>query len=72
MSSDSFTLHAPRAGTFTVRVHFTPYWGIASGSGCVRRAPGGWTQVQARAPGSLRVVIAFSIARVFERGSRCT
>jgi hypothetical protein len=71
MSSDSFTLRAPRPGTFTVRVHFSAYWGIAGGSGCVRRAPGGWTQVQAHAAGSLRVAIAFSLARVFDHGSRC-
>jgi len=71
LGGDSFTLRTPRAGTFTVRVRFTPYWALASGHGCVRRAPGGWTQLQARAGGSLRVVIDFTLARVFDHGPRC-
>jgi hypothetical protein len=71
LSTDAFTLQTPRAGSFTVRLHFTPYWALASGHGCVRRAPGDWTAVQARSAGSLRVVIAFSLARVFEHGPRC-
>jgi hypothetical protein len=71
LGSDSFTLAVPRAGTFMVRVHFTPYWALSGGPGCVSRAPGDWTDVQARAPGSLQVLIRFSLARVFERGPRC-
>jgi hypothetical protein len=71
ISTDSFTLEAPSAGAFTVRVHFTPYWALQSGLGCVSRAPGDWTEVRARAPGRLRVGIVFSLARVFDRGSRC-
>jgi hypothetical protein len=71
LDSDSFTLSAPRAGTFTVRVHFTPYWALASGRGCVQRAAGDWTAVRASAAGSLHVVIDFSLARVFDGGPRC-
>jgi hypothetical protein len=70
--SDSFTVQAPVAGSYDVRVHFTPYWALASGHGCVARATGDWTQVQARAPGNLRVVIDFSPARVFDHGPRCS
>jgi hypothetical protein len=69
--SDSLTLYAPRAGAYTVRVHFTPYWALASGSGCVGRAPGDWTQVRARRAGSLHVVIRFSLARVLSHAPRC-
>jgi hypothetical protein len=71
IDSDSFTLRAPRAGTFRVRVRFTQYWALAGGHGCVRRAAGGWTNVQTRRAGSVRVVIDFSLARVFEHGPRC-
>ncbi|HMH46967.1 MAG TPA: hypothetical protein VK538_04565 [Solirubrobacteraceae bacterium] len=71
VGTDSFSLRAPRAGTFRVRVRFTPYWALAGGHGCVRRAPGGWTNVQTRGAGSVRVVIDFSLARVFEHGPRC-
>jgi hypothetical protein len=70
-SSDSLTLYAPRPGSYTVLVRFTPYWALASGSGCVARAPGEWTQVQARRAGTLRLVIRFSLARVLSDAPRC-
>jgi hypothetical protein len=71
VGSDSFTLQAPSAGDFVVRVHFSPYWALAGGRGCVARAPGDWTAVRAREGGRLHVVIRFSLARVFSRGPRC-
>ncbi|HYM55530.1 MAG TPA: hypothetical protein VES97_09220 [Solirubrobacteraceae bacterium] len=71
LDDDSFTLRAPRAGAFTVRVRFTPYWALAGGHGCVARAPGDWTEVRARRAGSLRVVVRFSLARLFGHGARC-
>ena len=72
LDSDSFTLRLPRAGAYTVRVHFTPYWMLASGGGCVSRAPGDWTSVKALGAGTARVVIDFSLARVFDHGPRCS
>jgi hypothetical protein len=72
LGSQSFTLWAPRPGAFTVRVRFTPYWALARGAGCVLRAPGDWTEVQARSAGSLHAVIDFSLARIFEHGPRCS
>jgi len=71
LGTDSFTLRAPRAGVFGVRLHFTPYWALAGGHGCVASAPGDWTEVQAHQKGSFHVVIRFSLARVFSRGPRC-
>jgi hypothetical protein len=71
LGGDSFTLYTPRAGTFLARVRFTPYWALARGHGCVRRAPGGWTALQAEAKGSHEVVIDFSLARILSRGPRC-
>ncbi|MGO9319738.1 MAG: hypothetical protein ACLQBY_02885 [Solirubrobacteraceae bacterium] len=70
-SSDSLTLYAPRPGSYTVRVRFTPYWALASGSGCVARTANEWTEVRARRAGSFRVVIRFSLARVFSDAPRC-
>jgi len=70
-SSDSLTLYAPRAGSYTVRVHFTPYWALASGDGCVARAPGDWTELEAHSAGSFHVVIRFSLARVLSDSPRC-
>jgi hypothetical protein len=54
---DSFTLLAPHPGAFTVRVHFTPYWTIERGPASVHRAPGGWTQIDTRRAGVVRVGI---------------
>jgi hypothetical protein len=71
-TTDSFTLSEPRPGNTTVRIRFTPYWAILTGNGCVRRAPGGWTEVQARRVGSLRVGIDFSLQRIFDHGPRCS
>ena len=71
LGSDSFTLRAPRAGSYTVRVHFSRYWSLTAGDGCVARAPGDWTELRARRAGSLRVDIRFSLARVFDHGPRC-
>lgn len=71
LSTDSFTLYAPHAGAYTVRVHFTPYWALAGGGGCVARGNEGWTQIQARRAGNFRVVIRFSLARIFSEDPRC-
>jgi hypothetical protein len=71
LDTDSFTLHAPRAGAYTVRVHFTPYWALSGGTGCVARGPEDWTRIQARAAGDLRVTIRFSLARIFSDSPRC-
>jgi hypothetical protein len=71
LGSDSFTLAMSRAESTTVRVRFTPYWALTDGHGCVRRAAGGWTEVQAHSAGSLHVAIDFSLARVFDHGPRC-
>jgi hypothetical protein len=71
VGADSFTLAAPRAGSYTVRVRFTPYWALEQGHGCVRGTPGGWTVVEARTAGTIRVGIDFSLTRIFSNGPRC-
>jgi len=71
MASDAFTLSVPVPGRYLVRVHFTGYWAVSRGHGCVSEAPGGWTYVQADRAGTLNVVIDFSPARIFSHGTRC-
>jgi len=71
LGADYFALRAPRAGTFEVRVRFSPYWQLADGHGCVERGPEGWTLVRARAPGTLRVGTDFSFLRIYDHGPRC-
>jgi hypothetical protein len=71
VSTQSFTLRAPAAGSYTVKLRFTPYWALARGHGCVAEGPDGWTQLRTGRAGELHVVIRFSLARVFDHGDRC-
>ena len=72
LGSDSFALDATSRGSFLVRVHFTRYWTLEQGAGCVEPAPGGWTSVSVRAPGRVLVAARFSIARAFGSGGSCS
>ncbi len=54
-----------------MRVHYTRYWALAQGAGCVAQAPGGWTRVFAREPGRLLVQARFSLARAFGDVGSC-
>jgi hypothetical protein len=69
---DSFTIAAQRPGRFVMKLHWSPYWAIASGRGCVAQSPGAWTQVTLRQPGLARVGMSFSPARVVQGGARCS
>ncbi|HEY4812479.1 MAG TPA: hypothetical protein VIH71_15620, partial [Solirubrobacteraceae bacterium] len=71
LSHDSFAVRARARGTFLVRVHFTRYWAITSGSGCVAPAPGGWTDVHVASPGTAVVSARFSLGRAFSSGGSC-
>ncbi|HEV7942117.1 MAG TPA: hypothetical protein VGP17_04880 [Solirubrobacteraceae bacterium] len=72
IGTDSFTLQAPRPGSYEVRLHWTPYWALASpAAGCVSAASGGFTEVQARRAGTIRVEIQFALDRVFSHSPRC-
>ncbi|MDX6717839.1 MAG: hypothetical protein QOJ63_93 [Solirubrobacteraceae bacterium] len=72
IGSQSFTLRAPRPGATLVRVHYTPYWQVTRGRGCVTRAGGGWTLVRAARAGTIRVEAAFAPLRILDRGARCS
>jgi hypothetical protein len=72
LGNDSFALHASSPGSFLVRVHFTRYWTLVRGTGCVGRARGDWTSVSVRAPGTVVVAARFSLARALGVGSSCT
>jgi hypothetical protein len=64
------TLRAPAPGAAaTVQVRWTPHRAVVEGTGCVRRAPGGWTRVEARAAGPLVLGIEVVPGRA---GPRCT
>ncbi len=57
-----FALSAKAAGSFLVRVHYTPYWQVLAGRAKVSQARSGWTQVSVSAPGIVRVQARFSLS----------
>jgi hypothetical protein len=68
---DQVDLDVRRPGSGLVRVHFSPYWRIADGPGCVERADGDWTRVTLPRRGRVRLVTTFALGRVVSRGRRC-
>jgi hypothetical protein len=68
---NSLTLFAEHPGTAFVRVHFTPYWVLSSGSGCVAPA-GDFVRLTLRRPGPVRLVIRFSLDRIRATSPRCS
>jgi hypothetical protein len=71
LSFDSFALTAHTPGSFLVRLHFTRYWMLTRGVGCVTSAPGGWTRVRLDASGVAVVQARFSLARAFGAAASC-
>jgi hypothetical protein len=70
MDADAVDLTVPRAGTYRVRIRWTPYWKVA-GAGCV--APDGdWIRVRARDSGPLALRIGFALSRVHAESERCS
>jgi hypothetical protein len=71
LGADSFDLRARTPGSFLVRVHFTRYWALTRGVGCVAPAPGGWTRVSLDTSGVAVIAARFSLARVFGSAKSC-
>lgn len=69
VGTDGFALRVPAPGSYTVLIHFTPYWRVRGG--CVAEAPGDWTRLQARRAGVLAATIDFSLSRLLSQGRRC-
>ena len=55
MNGDGFSVSATHAGTFLIRIHYTPYWDVTSGSGALSEATGGWTRLSASRAGVIAV-----------------
>jgi hypothetical protein len=71
LGSDTFALHADASGRLLARVRYTRYGTVVSGHGCVARAPGGWTYVQADAPGEIVIGARFSLGRALGLDGAC-
>ena len=63
-------LHAIRAGSALVRVRYSPYWAITTGSGCVAPA-NGFTSVTLKRAGRVHIAIRFSPTRIGATSPRC-
>jgi hypothetical protein len=70
IGANSVTLDATRPGEALVRVHFTPYWTLGPGQGCVRPA-GQFTEVQLQRPGPAQLTIGFAFGRIGADSPRC-
>jgi hypothetical protein len=68
---DWLSLDGRAAGTTLVHVHFTPYWALVQGTGCVAPA-GDDTSITTRSPGPVRLAISFALGRIRARSPRCT
>jgi hypothetical protein len=71
LGGETFALDARAPGRLLARIHYTRYFTVVSGRGCVASAPGGWTYVRARAPGEIVVAARFSFDRAFGLGGSC-
>jgi hypothetical protein len=61
LNGDGFSIAASRAGHFLVRVHYTPYWSVVSGSATVRQGADDWTEVYVKRAGTIAVDAEFSL-----------
>jgi hypothetical protein len=55
ISGGQVLLDVTAPGTIEVRERYNPRWAVTEGSGCTHEDSAGWLQVQALAPGPLRV-----------------
>lgn len=72
LTATSATLHAHRAGETVLRLHYTPYWALAEGNGCVSATPGGWTRITIAEPGPIELITRFGLDRIRSTSPRCS
>jgi len=71
LGSDWLAVQGLRSGTAVVRVHYSPYWAVVQGSGCV--APyGQYTELIVRRPAPMRIAMRFSLNRIGAHSLRCS
>jgi hypothetical protein len=72
LEADRFRISSPEAGSFLVRIRYTPYWRVTGGPGCVERAGYGWSRVTLPGSGSVTVKAVFSPAARLGRKPDCS
>ncbi len=71
LGSDWLELNGSRPGTAIVRVHYSPYWAVTEGDGCV--GPNGYfTELTVRRPGPIKLAMRFSLGRIGATSTRCS
>jgi hypothetical protein len=70
LGPNSVTMYAHRPGTALVRVHYSPYWALGEGQGCIVEA-GQFTGVKVRSAGPVKLVMQFSLGRIGADSPRC-
>jgi hypothetical protein len=71
IGDDRVHLTASAPGSMIVRVHYSPYLTVTSGSACAAAGPEGWTLVRARSPGPITLAARFSLAAALGLGDSC-
>jgi hypothetical protein len=71
VGEDSLRLRAAAAGELLVRVRYSRYLTVTSGSGCAAAGPDGWTLVRARVAGPITVGARFSLAAALGGAGGC-
>jgi hypothetical protein len=71
IGADWFDLRIPRASSFELRIHFSPYWKVTSGTACLRER-GPWTLVEASRAETIHVGTDLSAAALFGRHRVCS
>ncbi len=71
IGADWFDLRSPRAGSFLLRIHFSPYWSVTRGTGVCLRERGPWTMVELSRPGSFHVETGLSTGGLLGRHRVC-
>jgi hypothetical protein len=72
LTPEGFVVDADASGTVLVRVHWTPYWSVEQGIGCVEKSASGFTVLDVAEPGRFRVGVDFSPLRAIDRDARCS
>lgn len=71
IGADWFDLRVPRASSFELRIHFSPYWKVSGGTACLRER-GPWTVVEASRAETIHVGTDLSAAALFGRHRVCS
>jgi hypothetical protein len=70
--ADGFDIEATRPGSLLVRQRATPYWTVVAGAACVSEdEPTGWTRVDVKRAGVVRVRARFTAAGALRQAPRC-